>query len=62
MLRDAMAIDEQVHRFTTGEVVLERTEPTQDGYQVVTTLRDDDVLDAHVDGVPTTTVSAILPR
>lgn len=44
-----------------GGVVLEHTEPTPDGYRVVTTLRGDDVLDAHVDGVPTTTVKAILP-
>lgn len=44
-----------------GAVVLEHTEPTPDGYRVVMPLRGDDVLDAHVDGVPTTTVAAILP-
>lgn len=43
-----------------GELVLEHTEPTDDGYRVITTLRGDDVLDAHIDGVPTTTVAAIL--
>lgn len=44
-----------------GELVLEHTDPGPDGYAVVTPLRGDDVLDAHVDGVPTTTVAAILP-
>lgn len=40
--------------------VVEHTEPHADGYACITTLRGDDVLDARVDGVPTTTVAAML--
>ncbi|MTD44445.1 hypothetical protein GKE82_09105 [Conexibacter sp. W3-3-2] len=41
--------------------VVEHTDPTPGGYRSVTTLRGADVLDAHVDGVPPTTVAAVLP-
>jgi len=40
--------------------VLEHADPRPDGYGSVTVLRGDDVLDAHVDGVPATTVAQIL--
>jgi Uma2 family endonuclease len=41
-------------------IVLEHTEPGPDGYEVVSRLAADDVLDAGVDGVPTTTVVELL--
>jgi Uma2 family endonuclease len=41
-------------------VVVAHTEPSDDGYKVVTRLEGDDVLDAGVDGVETTTVAALL--
>jgi Uma2 family endonuclease len=44
-----------------GARVVEHTGPTsQAGYRAVRDLRGDDELDARVDGVPTTSVSAIL--
>jgi len=45
-----------------GERVFEYTEPQPHGYGVVHTLIGDDVLDAHVDGVSTTTVAELLAR
>jgi Uma2 family endonuclease len=42
--------------------VLEHTEPLDGRYEVVTVLAGDDVLDASVDGVPPTTVAAMLSR
>jgi Uma2 family endonuclease len=41
-------------------VVLAHMEPSDDGYALVTRLEGDDVLDAGVDGVETTTVAALL--
>jgi Uma2 family endonuclease len=41
-------------------VVLAHTEPSDDAYALVTRLEGDDVLDAGVDGVETTTVAALL--
>jgi Uma2 family endonuclease len=43
-----------------GEIVLDYAEPGPDGYEVVTRLAGDDVLDAGVEGIPTTTVSELL--
>jgi Uma2 family endonuclease len=42
------------------EIVLEHTGPSQDGYELVSRLAGDDVLDAGVDGVETTTVAELL--
>jgi Uma2 family endonuclease len=41
-------------------MVLAHTEPREDGYAVVTRIADDDVLDAGIDGVETTTVAELL--
>lgn len=43
-----------------GGIVLEHTEPGDDGYGLVRTLRDDDVLDAGVEGMAPITVAALL--
>jgi Uma2 family endonuclease len=43
-----------------GDVVVDHTEPTRDGYQRIDVRRGVDVLDAQVDGVGTTTVSELL--
>jgi Uma2 family endonuclease len=40
--------------------VLEHTEPGPDGYRVTTVLTGDDALDARVEGLPATTVAALL--
>lgn len=40
--------------------VVEHTNPTPDGYATVATLSGDDTLDTGVDGIPTTTVRALL--
>jgi Uma2 family endonuclease len=40
--------------------VLEHTEPGPDGYDVVTALRGDDLLDAHVEGMAPITVAQLL--
>jgi hypothetical protein len=44
----------------TREIVLEHTGPSRDGYELVSRLAGDDVLDAGVDGVETTTVAELL--
>ncbi len=41
-------------------IVLDHTEPTPDGYQHVDARRDDDALDARIDGIGTTTVAELL--
>lgn len=41
------------------ERVFEYSQPHPDGYELVTTLTGDDVLDAHVDGVPSITVAEL---
>jgi Uma2 family endonuclease len=43
-----------------AEIVLDYSVPGPDGYDVVTRLASDDVLDAGVDGIPTTTVAELL--
>ena len=43
-----------------AEIVLDYSEPGPDGYEVVTRLAGDDVLDARVDGIETTTVAELL--
>jgi Uma2 family endonuclease len=43
-----------------GDIVLDHTEPGSDGYAIVRRLAGDDVLDAGVDGVETTTVAELL--
>lgn len=40
--------------------ILEHTEPADGRYEVVTVLAGDDLLDAHVEGVPVATVSQML--
>jgi Uma2 family endonuclease len=42
------------------EIVLDHTERSADGYEVVRRLAGDDVLDAGVDGIPPTTVAELL--
>jgi Uma2 family endonuclease len=44
----------------TDGVVLEHTEPAEDGYSMVRTLRGDDLLDAHVEGMAPITVARLL--
>jgi Uma2 family endonuclease len=43
-----------------AEIVLDYSVPGPDGYDVITRLAGDDVLDAGVDGIPTTTVAELL--
>lgn len=43
-----------------NDCVLEHTDPTRAGYGLVRRLETDDVLDARIDGVTTTTVAALL--
>jgi hypothetical protein len=43
-----------------GEIILDHTEPGPDGYAVVKRLAGDDVLDAGVDRIDTTTVAELL--
>ena len=42
------------------EILLEHTEPGRGGYEVVSRLAGDDVLDAGVEGMRTTTVAELL--